>query len=73
MRRGERRLRQVLLPGAADIDQIVAVGTIAVQKHDELTCGTGARRQSRTIELSRHSFLFSLVSLLAERARLRAP
>jgi hypothetical protein len=43
VRRDERRLRQQLLPGAADLDQIVAVGAIAVKKHNQLSRGPGAR------------------------------
>ena len=45
MRRHECRLRQQLLPGAADLDEIVAVGTIAVQEHHKLPRRAGARRQ----------------------------
>ncbi len=43
MRRDERRLRQQLLPGAADLDQIVAVGAITMKKHDQLSRGPRAR------------------------------
>ena len=35
MRRDERGVRQQPLPGPADVDQVVAVGAIAVQEHDE--------------------------------------
>ena len=35
MRRHERGVRQHRLPGAADVDQVVAVGAIAVQEHHE--------------------------------------
>ena len=54
MRGRERRLRQILLPGAADLDQIVAVGAVAVQEHHELSRRPGARREPRTIELNGH-------------------
>jgi hypothetical protein len=35
VRRDERGVRQKALPGPAEIDQVVAVGAIAVQEHDE--------------------------------------
>ncbi len=54
MRRDEGGLRQVLLPGAADVDEIVAVGAVAVQKDDELSRGAGARIKPRTVKLSGH-------------------
>ena len=37
-----RRPRAAVLPGAADLDQVVAVGAVAVQEHDQL-----ARRAER--------------------------
>ena len=55
VRRNERRLRQQRLPGAADLDQIVAVGAVAVKKDDELPRPTGARCKSRTIKRYGHS------------------
>ncbi len=48
----EGGLRQESLPGATDIDEVVAVGAIAVQEHDELARGRSARFEARTIELS---------------------
>jgi hypothetical protein len=48
-------LRQILLPGAADLDEVVAVGAIAVQEHDKLARGPGARREPRTVEFNSHS------------------
>ena len=86
LRRDERGLRQVLLPGAADVDQVVAVGAIAVQEDDKVLRGSGFWRKSRAIEFSGHSCLFSVTlsdSLprlrgrvrwgLVRRARLHAP
>ena len=49
VRRGESGVRQILLPGAADIDQVVAVGAIAVQEHDELLRCAGTRRKPRAV------------------------
>ena len=54
VRRHEGRLRQELLPGAADVDEIVAVGAVAMQEHHKLLRRSGARRQPRTIEFSGH-------------------
>src|SRR5439155_23646711 len=55
MRRHERSLRKEPLPGAADVDQVVAVGAIAMQEHDELARGvTRARFEPRAVELSGH-------------------
>ena len=50
MRRDESGLRQNLLPSAADLDQVVAVGAIAMQEDDELSGRAGAWRQPRTVE-----------------------
>ena len=47
VRRDERRLRQVLLPGAADVDEIVAVGAVAVQEHDKLLRARRSAVESR--------------------------
>src|SRR5262249_10575498 len=55
MRRRERRLGQERLPGAADVDEIVAVGAIAVEKHDELAGLACTRLGPPTRGLSRHS------------------
>jgi hypothetical protein len=49
MRGDESGLRQNLLPGAADLDQVVAVGAIAMQEDDELLRGTGAWCKPRTV------------------------
>jgi hypothetical protein len=68
VRRDERRLRQILLPGAADVDEVVAVGAIAVQEHDKLLRGAGARRQPRAVKLSGHSRLVSATPSLPSRA-----
>src|SRR5438034_8081207 len=51
VRGDERGVRQQALPGAADVDEVVAVGAIAVQKHDELARRARARFEPRTIEL----------------------
>src|ERR1700733_8464985 len=58
VRRDERRVRQQRLPGAADLDQIVAVGAIAVEKNDELPCGPRSRTKPRAIKLGRPRRLF---------------
>ena len=50
MRRHEGGIRQQTLPGAADVDQVVAVGAIAVQEHDELLGRAGARLEARAVE-----------------------
>ena len=62
VRRHERGVRQQALPGAADLDQVVAVGAIAVQEHHELPRGAGARLDAAwAIEFSHFhvSFWFS--------------
>src|SRR5262249_12425305 len=51
VRGDECGLRQETLPSAADLDEVVAVGAIAVQEHDELARGSRARLEPRTIEL----------------------
>src|ERR1700674_1018072 len=62
VRGDECRLRQQRLPRAADLDQIVAVGAIAVQEYDELPRGTlRTRSQPRTVERSGHANLRQLV------------
>ena len=50
MRRDEGGVRQQLLPGAADFDQVIAVGAITMQENDELLRCAGARRKPRAIE-----------------------
>src|SRR5262249_51843955 len=52
MRGDEGRLRQQPLPRAADIDEVIAVGAVAVQEHDELARRTRARLEPRTVALS---------------------
>ena len=42
------------MPGAADVDQVIAVGAVAMQEHDQLARrAAGARLEPRTIELGR--------------------
>src|SRR5262249_12474310 len=51
--RGDKgRLREGPLPRPADVDEVVAVGAVAVQEHDELARRTRARLEPRTVELS---------------------
>src|SRR5206468_4283360 len=52
MGRDERRLRQLPLPRAADVDEVVAIGTIPVQEHHELAGGARPRLEPRTVEVS---------------------
>src|SRR5689334_16315268 len=59
MWRHESGLRQQLLPGSSDLDQVIAVGTVAVQKHDQLACGTRAGLEPRAVKFSHSSFSFS--------------
>src|SRR5262249_12231579 len=62
--RDKSGIRQEPLPGAADVDEVVAVGAIAVQKHHQLARRSGARLESRSVEL-RHwpsALLWFLVS-----------
>ena len=47
MRRHEGGLRQQRLPGAADLDEVVAVGAIAVQEHHQLARAVPERGSSR--------------------------
>ena len=54
VRRDEGGLRQQPLPGAADLDQVVAVGAVAVQEHDQLARRARARLEPRTVELTGH-------------------
>src|SRR6185312_6284564 len=62
---GPRRMRgyeggvgQELLPGAADVDQVVAVGPVAVQEHDQLLGDTRAGLETRAVEVSHSSSSF---------------
>src|SRR5881227_1540050 len=50
VRRDERGLRQEVLPGAADLNEVIAVGAIAVQEHDKLARGRRARLEARAVE-----------------------
>src|SRR5580704_15089508 len=52
--RHERRLRHQPLPGLADIDEVIAVGAIAMQEYNELARRPRTRRQPRTIKLCGH-------------------
>src|SRR4051812_49167851 len=56
MRGNEGGLRQQWLPGAADLDQVVAVGAIAMQENHELPGRTALRLDARTVEFCRHYF-----------------
>src|SRR5262249_6889951 len=51
-RRDEPGLRQQILPRPPDIDEVVAVGAVAVQEYDELARRARARLEPRSIELS---------------------
>ena len=55
MRRGECGVRHEDLPRPADLDQVVAVGPIAMQEDDELLGRAGARLEPWTVELCGHS------------------
>src|SRR5260370_3938956 len=52
VRGDEGRLGQESLPRPADVDEVVAVGAVAVQEHDELARRSRARLEPRTVELS---------------------
>ena len=69
MRRDEGGVGQKRLPGAADIDQVVAVGAIAVQEHDEAfgLCRIFGSRLGPTARdvWSGHCVLLSLLSCAA--------
>ena len=65
VRRDEGGVRQQALPGAADLDQVVAVGAIAVQEHDELARRSRTRLEPRTVEFSGHQALLLLGSSVA--------
>ena len=57
VRRDERGVRQQPLPGATDLDQIVAVGAVAVQEDDELAGRPGLRLEPWPVELRGHQAL----------------
>ena len=50
----EGGMRQQPLPGAADLDEVVTVGAVAVQEHHQLARRSRARLEPRTVELSGH-------------------
>jgi hypothetical protein len=53
--RNEGGIGQQVLPDAAELDEVITVGAIAMQENDELARRpTGARRQPRAVELCRH-------------------
>src|SRR5262249_55985088 len=54
VRGDECGLRQEALPGATDLDEVVAVGAIAVQEHDELARGRRGRAQARAAHAGDH-------------------
>ena len=70
VRRDERRLRQQRLPRPADLDQVVAVGAIAVHEHDQLARGSAFRRKPRTVDLTGHCGLASSLRLSLPRRNL---
>ena len=50
MGRRKGRIRQQVLPHPPDLDEIIAVGAIAVQQHDERVCSARLRRDARPIK-----------------------
>src|SRR5437660_531317 len=52
VRGDEGCLGQESLPRPADVDEVVAVGAVAVQEHDELARRSRARLEPRTVEFS---------------------
>src|SRR5882757_3072963 len=55
VRRDERGLWQQPLPGAADLNQIVAIGAVAMQEHYELACCAACvRLKPWSVQFSRH-------------------
>ena len=75
VRRYKSRVRQQLLPSAADLDEVVTVGAVAMQENHKLSRSTGARVEPRPVEFNGHWHLVS-ATLSAEswsqQARLRA-
>src|SRR6185503_3880466 len=59
VRRHERGVRQQALPGAPDLDEVVAVGAIAVEEDHKSTRASRARLKTRSIKFSHSSFSFS--------------
>ena len=50
MGRNVCRARQEALPLPADLDEVLAVGPVAVEQHDQLSWGAGAWREARSVE-----------------------
>src|SRR5215510_15168130 len=58
--RNECGVGQQALPGAPDLDQIVAIGAVAMKKDHQLACASRARLKARSVEFSHSSFSFSV-------------
>ena len=54
VRGDEGGVGQPALPLPADLDQVVAVGAVAVEEHDKLLCRAGTGRKARAGEGCRH-------------------
>ena len=48
--RDKSRLWQETLPLAAELDEVLAIRSIAVQQHDQLRWSAGAWRKARSVE-----------------------
>src|SRR6516165_19973 len=74
VRRDEGGMRQHFLPGAADLDQVVAVSTIAVQENDKLLRRAGTGRKPRSIECPdprvRHGRTRPVLDLVTKKQRM---
>ena len=68
MRADEQRVRQPALPLLADLDQVVAVGAIAVQEDHKLFGGPGFRGDARAGERIGHGAFCVLTGLAVLRA-----
>src|SRR5262245_37552532 len=60
--RNECGIGQQALPGAPNLDQVVAIGTVAMKKDHQLACASRARLKARSVEFSHSSFSFSAPS-----------
>ena len=60
VRGDERGVRKQCLPGAPELDEVVSVGAITVQEHDESARAAGARLEPRPVQFSRHCWLGTL-------------
>ena len=67
MRAGFRRVRrnksgigQELLPRAAELDQVVAIGAVAMKENDELARLARARLKPRAVKLGHQDLRFIL-------------